>query len=117
MDYIQPKFMPPHWVFKCVWPILYLTLFVSFYYYMRGETTSLGIVAFFLQLLFNLVWYPIMFMARKPVLALLDLFFILVFLTLMIAVWPPPLNFINLPYLLWCTFAFSLNAQIAWYSR
>jgi tryptophan-rich sensory protein len=111
----RPKLTPPTIVFRIIWPILYLILFITFYFYVRGPTLSIGLVTFFLQLLFNLVWYPIMFLAEMPRLALLDLFFLLVMLITMIVVWPSPLNILNIPYLLWSIFAFYLNAEIAFH--
>lgn len=110
----ESPYSPPKWTLKIIWPILYIILFISFVFCLHDETCSKppGLLTFFFQLAFNIVWYPIMFTACEPELALIDLFLLLASLTAMIIVWPPPLNYINIPYLLWCGFAFYLNLTI-----
>ena len=114
-DEFQSPLTPPKWVIQLVWPVLYLVLFVSFIFCLRENScNTIPLVTFFVQLLFNIIWYPLMFLVHMPRLALLDLFLLLVTVIVMIMYWPPPLNYLHIPYLLWCSFAFYLNLVIVW---
>ena len=57
---------PPRWVFPVVWTILYISMGVSLFFYLRDIDYKIaegkeGIIIFGIQLLFNLLWYPLFF--------------------------------------------------------
>lgn len=124
---IKPKWAPPSWIFGPVWTFLYVLIFISFgtVFYMTFTTNLSWIVAlpFFLNLIFNFIFTPIQFGLKNNYLAALDI--ILVLITLIWAlfvVWnaSPELRwvvYINIPYLLWVSFATVLQITITYLNK
>jgi benzodiazapine receptor len=93
MEWIQPSWAPPSWVFGPVWSILYLVIAISFGYVFlkvwRRQWPILVAVPFALNLIFNALFTPIQFGLQNLWLAAIDI--VLVWLTIvwaMKAVWP-----------------------------
>lgn len=117
---IQPSFNPPNWVFGPVWTLLYVLMGVSHYRIWTSAKTSDRTAAFrlfWLQLGFNFFWSLIFFGAGQITLALVEILLLWICIALMIrrfysidriAAW------INVPYLMWVSFATVLNAAYAW---
>lgn len=117
---IQPSFNPPNWVFGPVWTLLYVLMGVSHYRIWTSEKTSDRTTAlrlFWLQLGLNFFWSLIFFGAGQITLALVEILLLWICIALMIrrfyfidrvAAW------INVPYLMWVSFATVLNAAYAW---
>ena len=111
----QPPFSPPGWVFGLVWPILYALMGIGAARVWLAPATlarSRGLNLFIAQLIVNFFWSPIFFNTRAYGLALVWLLLLWVLVLLMIlqfrkadkaAAW------LQLPYLLWLTFAAYLN--------
>ncbi|KAL4899051.1 hypothetical protein BDW74DRAFT_164057 [Aspergillus multicolor] len=72
----QPPGSPPPWLFPPVWTLLYgLTGYASYHFTthtLEPETTVLQSL-YTAQLVFNHLWMPLFFGARKPVLAAVDM--------------------------------------------
>lgn len=114
----QPPLAPPGWLFPVVWSVLYTLMGVSMWLVWRQRGSSRAQTqAYALQLVLNVLWTPVFFRLERYWLA----FFVLALLWL--AIGNMILRFrekstlaaaLQLPYLLWVTFAGYLNFMIAW---
>lgn len=113
---LQPP-MPPEWLFPVVWTILYILMGVSAYlvYECDAEEKYIGLAVYVLQLIFNFLWLIIFFNIRN----LLFAFVWLVFLWILVLAMTISFYKINktagllqIPYLLWVTFAGYLNIAL-----
>jgi translocator protein len=115
---------PPDWVFGPVWTVLYLLMGVaSWLVWRRGWDTqgvrpALGLYG--LQLGLNFLWPVVFFALRSPGWALLEI--ILLWLLILAVVVrfraiSPTAAVLLLPYLLWVSFAITLNAGVWWLNR
>lgn len=113
-----PPFAPPGWVFPVVWSILYPTMAVATWFYLRARPPHPlpAIALYFVQLLVNVIW-PILFFVQKA----LGLSFVWLLLLWALAL-TVCLYFYRhsklagglfIPYLMWLAFAAVLNFSIA----
>ena len=115
----KPPLSPPGWVFGVVWTILYTLMGISAARIWTAPPTlarSRGLNLFIAQLIVNFFWSPIFFNARAYGLALLWLLLLWVLVLLMI--WQfrqvdKTAARLQIPYLIWLTFAAYLNVAIA----
>ena len=116
----QPPLSPPAILFSIVWSILYLLMGIG-----AGRISltpssperSRGLNLSVVQLLVNFLWSPIFFNARAYGFAFLWLLLLWVLVLGMILAFrkvDPPAANLQIPYLLWLTFAAYLNAGV-WY--
>ena len=121
MQLKKPDWAPPGWVFGPVWSFLYLIIAISFGYvfYLAFKKKIPGriTVPFILNLVFNFAFTPLQFGLRSNILAAIDV--VLVLLTLiwsLVRIRPllPWVALMNLPYLLWVSFATVLQLTITW---
>ena len=121
MQLRKPDWAPPGWVFGPVWSFLYLIIAISFGYvfYLAFKKKIPGriTVPFILNLVFNFAFTPLQFGLRSNILAAIDV--VLVLLTLiwsLVRIRPllPWVALVNLPYLLWVSFATVLQLTITW---
>ena len=109
---------PPSWVFGPVWTVLYITIGIALWIIWRSPQSQRRrwvLMLFFLQLGLNLAWSWIFFGLEQPLLALIDLAGLIAAIVVLVRVgwWETPFAaLIMLPYLVWCGFAFTLNAAI-----
>jgi len=112
----QPSFSPPNWIFGPVWTLLYILMGVSFYLIWNLEPGKLrrqAITVFLVQLLFNFGWSFCFFYFKRIGIALVDIVLLWSTIVLMLIHFyrlKPTAAYINIPYLLWVTFATVLNA-------
>lgn len=115
----QPPLSPPGWVFPVVWSILYVLMGVSLYLVRASdapkEQKAAAFVVFGISLLLNFLWSPIFFAAR----GFLAAFVVLVLLWLSVigviiafSRIKKTAGLLQLPYLLWVTFAGYLNLGV-----
>lgn len=109
-ELIKSSLNPPGFVFGIVWPILYLLMaIVSF------QASEKIWKLFILQLILNAAWSWIFFYFQAPIIALLDIVFLIV-INLKILGQLRSLSTLlfslYLPYLLWLFFAAFLNISI-----
>lgn len=114
----QPPLAPPGWLFPVVWSVLYTLMGVSAWLvWKRPGRSGVQAQAYGLQLALNVLWTPVFFRLERYWLA----FFILA--ALWLAIGSMILRFrekstlaaaLQLPYLLWVTFAGYLNFMIGW---
>ncbi len=124
---IKPTWAPPSWLFGPVWAVLYAIIAVSFgtvFYKAFTKQISLMVaLPFALNLLFNFAFTPIQFGIKNNLLASLDiLLFISTLIWALYAIWhaSPSLRwvvYVNIPYLLWGTFATCLQLTITYLNR
>ena len=116
----QPPLSPPMWVFPVGWGGLYLLMGISAARVSltpQSEDRSRGLNLFVLQLVVNFFWSLIFFNAQAYGFALLWLILLWILVFLMIRSYfavDPAAAKLQLPYLLWLTFAAYLNAGV-WY--
>jgi len=117
-DLIKPEFTPPAVVFRVVWPILYILMFVSLYLFLKADGNNLkewGFWLFITQLALNFMWSPVFFYYKRIQLAFIIAILLTVAVAGMIFVFykaSPVSGLINIPYLIWLIFADILNYKI-----
>ena len=116
----QPPLSPPSWLFPIVWVILYALMGIGaarVYSAPRSPDRSRGLNLFMVQLLINFFWSLIFFNAQAFGFALLWLVLLWGLVLWMIVEFrkvDKPAGNIQIPYLLWLTFAVYLNLGV-WY--
>ena len=116
----QPPLSPPMWLFPVVWGILFLLMGYSagrIYLAPESRERSRGLNLFVAQLIINFFWSLIFFNAQAFGLAFVWLILLWVLVLLMILTFrkvDPLAAWLQVPYLLWLTFAAYLSAGV-WY--
>lgn len=112
----KPAFNPPGWIFGPVWTLLYLLMGISFFMVWKQEKDklrNLAILIYSVQLLLNFAWSFIFFYFKLIGLALVEIVLLWCAIILMLVLFKkvkPIAAYINIPYLLWVSFAAILNA-------
>ena len=115
---VQPPLSPPGWVFPVVWTILYALMGISaarIYLTAPSKSRSTGLNLFIAQLVVNFFWSPVFFNLQAFGLAFfwLLLLWILVFRMIRNFRMADPLAAkLQIPYLIWLTFAAYLNLGV-----
>ena len=111
----KPPLSPPSLVFPVVWGILFLLLGVGaarIYLSPASPERSRSLLAFFIQLAFNFLWSIIFFNLQKfgaAFLWLVALWGLILWMIVAFRKVDPPAACLQIPYLLWVTFAAYLN--------
>lgn len=113
----QPALSPPGWVFPVVWTILYILMGVSSYLIATSPSQKKqeALLLYAIQLFLNFIWSPIFFGLGNYFLALLVLVLLWYVIVKMIRAFfriDPTAALLQIPYLLWITFAGYLNLAI-----
>ena len=120
-EYIKPFWAPPAWVFGPVWMVLYALVAFSFgkvfYLAWKKQVSMIVALPFLFNLLFNFVFTPIQFGLQNNLLAAMDI--LLVLSTLVWAkkaIWPYRrwIVYVNIPYLMWVSFAAVLQFTVTY---
>ena len=122
---VKPTWSPPAWVFGPVWTILYAIIAISFgaIFYKAFTRQIPWIIAlpFALNLIFNFAFAPLQFGLQNNLLAAVDILLVLGTL-----IWAFTLRnalreaglvwvlYVNIPYLLWISFATVLQLTITY---
>ena len=121
---IKPFWSPPSWLFGPVWTFLYIIIAISFgrVFILTYKKKILFSIAlpFILNLLFNFVFTPLQFGIKNQLLAAIDILLILGSLIwAMVAIYPNVkwITYIQIPYLLWVSFASVLQITIAYLNK
>ena len=121
---IKPTWAPPSWLFGPVWSVLYVLIAISFgfvlYKVWQGELPKIVLLPFVLNLVFNFAFTPLQFGLQNNLLAAIDILAVLgtlVWALVSIKSYIPWVAFINIPYLLWVSFATVLQLTITWLNR
>ena len=110
-----PKFAPPGFLFPIVWSILYIAMGISAYLISKEPNNQKANKLYYAQLVVNSLWSILFFRFKLFAVSTLWLVLLLVLVSFMIYEFYK-LNktsaLINIPYLLWISFAFILNYSI-----
>jgi benzodiazapine receptor len=116
---VRPEWAPPAWLFGPVWTVLYCIIAISFGYvfwlFLKKKIPFLVLLPFALNLLFNALFTPIQFGLKNNLLAAIDIVLVLgTIIWFMVAIWQHAkwVAYVNIPYLLWVSFATILQFTI-----
>jgi translocator protein len=119
----KPSFNPPNQIFGPVWTTLYLLMGISFFLIWKlslSKERNRAILVFMIQLILNFCWSFLFFYYHQLGLALAEIILLWISIFLMILLFyriKPLAAYINIPYLLWVTFATVLNAAYYFFNR
>lgn len=115
----KPGFTPPGWLFGPVWITLYTLMGISAYLIWRKgwEYTKVksALRVFFFQLILNALWSILFFGLHWLFWAFVEIALLWLLILLMILKFrkiSPIAGYLQIPYLLWVTFAAVLNLSI-----
>ena len=112
----KPSFNPPNYLFGPVWTLLYILMGISFYLVINKPNVNWLLVGVFItQLILNFFWSFIFFNAHNLGLALFEIILLWASILAMIILFYKTNKWaaiLNIPYLLWVSFATLLNYSI-----
>jgi tryptophan-rich sensory protein len=116
---IKPSWSPPPWLFGPVWTFLYVLIAVSFgkvfLMFFQNKVSFIVILPFILNLIFNFAFTPLQFGLKNNFLAAVDIILVLgTLIWAIMAIYPHArwVAYIQIPYLLWVSFATVLQLTI-----
>ena len=115
---VKPPLSPPGWVFPVVWTVLYALMGISaarVWLAAPSKSRNLGLNLFVAQLIVNFFWSPIFFNLQAFGLGffwLLLLWGLVLWMILSFRKVDSPAAKLQIPYLLWLTFAAYLNLGV-----
>lgn len=121
---IKPPLSPPALIFPVAWSILYTLMGTSLYLILTSgaseEKIRRSLILYGYQLAVNFLWSTFFFNLGWYFFSLLWLIFLWILVFLMIRAFAPLSKWaagLNVPYLIWLTFAAYLNAGVWWLNR
>ena len=112
----KPTFNPPDWVFGPVWTTLYLMMTLAIWLFWHSNNRNKNTVyVYLIHLVFNTTWSVVFFVFHNMVLAsfiLILLIGLIINLILRFKRVNVVSYYLMIPYLLWCSFALSLNTSL-----
>ena len=121
---IKPTWAPPSYLFGPVWTALYILIAISFgkvfLLFFQKKIPFLIILPFILNLLFNLTFTYFQFGLKSNTLAAIDILLVLgTLIWAMIVIYPHAhwITYIQIPYLLWVSFATVLQLTITFLNK
>jgi translocator protein len=114
----KPSFNPPNWIFGPVWTLLYFLMGISLFLVWKsaaGKNRTEALLIFFIQLILNFAWSFLFFQFRMISFALIEILVIWFLIILMIITFlkvNKTAALIQVPYLLWVSYASILNGAI-----
>ncbi|MDP2103498.1 MAG: TspO/MBR family protein [Candidatus Gracilibacteria bacterium] len=121
---IKPSFAPPSWVFGPVWSFLYILIAISFgkvfIMFLKKEIPFLIVLPFILNLIFNFSFTYIQFGLKNNLLAAIDVLlvlFTLIWAMISIFEYAKWITYMQIPYLLWVSFATILQLSITYLNK
>ena len=121
---IKPSWAPPSFLFGPVWAVLYLLIAISFgkvfIMAFQKQIPMIVILPFVLNILFNIAFTPIQFGLKNNLLASIDILLVLItIIWAMVAIYPHTrwVAYIQIPYLIWVSFASILQINITWLNK
>ena len=124
LQLIKPSWSPPACVFGPVWTFLYILIAVSFgkvfLMFFQKKVSFIVILPFILNLIFNFAFTPLQFGLKNNLLAAVDVILVLgTLIWAIIAIYPHArwVAYIQIPYLLWVSFATALQLTITYLNK
>jgi tryptophan-rich sensory protein len=115
---VKPSLNPPSWVFGPVWTLLYALMGISMWLVWNksaGKTRTRAFIIFLCQLIFNGLWSWLFFNKQRPDIAFIDLVALWATILAMIIYFKridKKAALIQIPYILWVSFAGYLNLAL-----
>lgn len=115
----KAPFNPPAWVFGPAWTTLYFLMALSLFLILQKKLKkqkNFLIILFSIQLFLNFLWSVIFFGMHLPQAAFIEIIFLWISIALLIVdFWKfsKPAAILLMPYLLWVSFASTLNLFVA----
>jgi len=116
----RPPFTPPSWLFAPVWISLYLLMGISAYLVWRKGTekkeVKIALAIFFAQLVLNSIWSLLFFGLHLIFISFIEilvLWFVILFMIIKFYPISKTASLIQIPYILWVSFASILNFSFA----
>lgn len=120
----QPPLSPPGWLFPIVWTVLYILMGISLYLILRSDADEDTVQAaqwiFYFQLALNFLWPFLFFNMGWFLFAFVELVILWIAVAVMIKQFAQTSKlaaYLNIPYLVWLTFAAYLNLGVWWLNR
>lgn len=120
----KPPLAPPAWLFPVVWTLLYVLMGISSYLILTSnaefEEIAQAMRIYVYQLVVNFLWPTFFFNFRWYLFSFFWLVLLWVLVFVMIRRFytiSKIAAFLNIPYLIWLTFAGYLNFSIWWLNR
>ncbi len=120
----KPPLSPPGWLFPVVWTILYTLMGISSYLIKMAdapeEEKSDALSIYFYQLVVNFLWSIFFFNFEWYLFSFIWIILLWILIIQMIKRFDQiskTAAYLNIPYLLWVTFAAYLNFAIWWLNR
>ena len=116
----KPSFNPPNYLFGPVWTSLYILMGISLYMILQSDSNELrkkAVTIFSIQLFLNFCWSFIFFNFQNLGFAFVEIILMWISILTMIIIFykiNKTAAFLQIPYLLWVSFASILNGSI-WY--
>ena len=112
-----PPLSPPGFIFPIVWTILYILMGIGAYFIIISDssTKTEALRTYALQLVLNFLWTIVFFNMRNFFLAFIILIALWALIIKMIITFKeikPLAGYLQIPYLLWVTFAGYLNFMV-----
>ena len=121
---IKPSWTPSPSTIGIIWNLLYALIFVTFgYVFIEAAMGRVGwrrALPFAINLVANLLFFPVMFYLKNLPLAAADILVVWgTIVWMMVAIWPISrwVALAQLPYLIWVTIATVLQLSITWWNR
>lgn len=118
MSLNKPSFNPPNYLFGPVWTMLYILMGISFYLILQSPKNELrkkAIIVFCVQLFLNFWWSFLFFKFQLLSIAFIEILMIWLSIVNMIILFfkiNKTAAILQIPYLLWVSFASVLNGAI-----
>ena len=119
----KPPFNPPNWIFGPVWTTLYILMGISLFMIWdspKSAERQRAMVVFSIQLFLNFCWSLIFFklhMLFGAVVEIIALWLMIIYMLLCFSRVKPLAAYLNIPYLLWVSFASVLSTATWWLNR
>lgn len=118
---IKPSWAPPSYLFGPVWTFLYFLIAISFgrvfYLFYKKQIPNKVVLPFVLNIVFNVIFSPIQFTLQNNILAMVDIFLVLLTLVWAMKVvykYEKWITYIQIPYLAWVSFATVLQVTVTY---
>ena len=122
----KPSWQPPDWLFGPAWTVILGLAGWSFYIGLTEAATPQALLAvwglFAVNFVLHFLWSPLFFKLRRPDWALAENVLLWLSVTALMVVLPrlagnSLTGWLNVPYFVWVSFAFILNAKIVRLNR
>lgn len=116
----KPFFNPPNYLFGPVWSMLYILMGISFYRILQSQDSEIktrAIIIFCFQLVLNFCWSFLFFRFQMLAISFIEIIMMWLSIASMIYTFKKidkTAAYLQIPYLLWVSFANVLNGAI-WY--